>query len=100
MTKRILKHHLALTGGEAQPLALRQGARVVHVGNQHERVTLWFEADDDAETEGRLFYVVGTGHDIPSNCDYRGTALLLGGQFVWHVYEARPAQAELVPELR
>ena len=96
MAKRILKHHLALTGGQAQPLALRQGARVVHVGNQHEHVTLWFEADDDAPAEHRLFYVVGTGHDVPSNSEHRGTALMLGGQFVWHVYEVRPAPAEVL----
>ncbi len=101
MSSRILKYHLDVTR-EAQPIVMKAGARVVAVDNQHEHVTLWAETDDEAEPATLIFYVVGTGWDVPSNCDHRGTAILLGGQYVWHVYEARPAPvlAELVPEFR
>lgn len=37
----------------------------------------------------RSFLIVGTGHRIPENTRYWGTAIAPGGHLVWHLLERR-----------
>lgn len=72
-------------------LRMPDGAKIVHVGHQPERmlehqVALWAECDTDAEEIERAFVVVGTGNPLRSGVEHVGSAL--AGSFVWHVYEA------------
>lgn len=66
-------------------LEIPHKARLVHVGNQNNRVCLWFEVDPSAAKIQRFFTIVGTGHPILPAYQYRGTTQI--GPFVWHVYE-------------
>lgn len=60
---------------------------IVHAGRQHHsyQVEVWVEVELDEPTLPRAFQCYGTGHLIPGDVDYVGTAI--DGQFVWHVYE-------------
>lgn len=69
-----------------------KGSVIRHVGEQHGRITLWFETDldlmdrkDDAALETRRFAVRGTGHPIPNGAVHLGTVPM--SSFVWHVFE-------------
>lgn len=46
---------------------------------------IWAEVQTDAPKVRRRFRIFGTGHPIPDDFVYRGTALDV--PFVWHVYE-------------
>lgn len=88
--KRIYKYDLALT--ERQGLVLPKGAKIVHVANQREVITIWAEVDPDyRETDRHGITIVGTGHAAPEPDEdgtpiHIGTVLMAGGDFVWHVY--------------
>jgi hypothetical protein len=98
--KRVLKFPLEVADG-AQRVMMPAGAKVVHVGNQYERPTMWAEADMsespaldgpaeavDASVNTRMFFVIGTGQTILyPNAEYLGTVITRGGDLVWHVYE-------------
>jgi hypothetical protein len=47
---------------------------------------------ENADPSGlsRSFIVVGTGHPIPTDARYWGTAIAPGGQLVWHLLELWP----------
>lgn len=57
----------------------------VKVGMQGTVLTLWCLVDVSAPTTARIFHVAGTGHELPENLAYVGTAF--DRQFVWHVFE-------------
>lgn len=64
------------------------GAKPLHVGEQFGSLVLWALCDDQADQEPRLFEIVGTGHPLPDYpLDFIGTALLMGGTLVLHVFE-------------
>lgn len=66
-------------------IALPEGAKVVHVGAQEDRITLWYE-HNAAPYVPRKFYIHGTGHHIPDDGrQHRGTVMM--HPFVWHIYE-------------
>lgn len=68
------------------PLASHDGpGPVVHVAMQHERPTVWIEADPSLDSVPRTFVIVGTGQTIPPQGRHCGT--FFDGPFVWHVYE-------------
>lgn len=69
-------------------IELPRGSKVVHVGYQHGKTTLWVEVNltDHVEKEKRRFQIHGTGHPIMDPLGkYVGTTF--EGPFVWHVYE-------------
>jgi hypothetical protein len=35
----------------------------------------------------RWFRVYGTGHPVPGDATYRGSVIVNGGMFVWHLFE-------------
>jgi hypothetical protein len=67
--------------------------KILHVGYQEpagwldaERVTFWFEHEDEREFDMvRKFKVVGTGHPVPSGMEYVGTVKSTRG-LVWHLF--------------
>jgi len=68
------------------------GAKIVKVGIQNDRTTVWAEVYPKNNTEKRNFKVYGTGHEIPEESVYVGT--FFHEIFVWHLYEE-----PLLPEL-
>lgn len=88
----IWKYELGLQ--DHQTLQLPEGAQLLHVGNQHGALCLWALVDPDAKVIDRRIYVVGTGHKLPTACKlarYIGTAMMLGGTLVWHVFDGDAA---------
>ncbi|MGD9850139.1 MAG: hypothetical protein AB7T38_02610 [Nitrospirales bacterium] len=62
----------------------------LHVQQGHPR--MWFLVDPEKPRDGRIFSVVGTGHDFPyAGDDFRflGTFLVGDGVLVFHVFERR-----------
>jgi len=82
--KTIHKHHLPTRKTDVES---HQGARVLHVAEQHDLVTVWTEVDTSRPIVGRRFYIVPTGGRPPASATYAGTALLHDGAFVFHVYD-------------
>lgn len=65
-------------------LGIPDGARILHVDDQHGIPTLWMLVNPDTPTVTRQFIVTGTGHLVPPST-YIGTAV--GPIFVWHIWE-------------
>lgn len=72
-----------------------RGAKLRHVGNQNEILTLWAQVDTEAPLVTRLLPVHGTGHQIhtlnrgdgPELPRYVGSALMYNGMLVLHVFD-------------
>ena len=60
-------------------------AKFLHVANQRERITAWAEVNTLERECLRTVHVVGTGHGVPPG-EYVGSAVMAGGDFVFHVY--------------
>ncbi len=90
MMKTIHKQHLDLA--DRQELVLPVDARILHLGWQHDQITIWYLCNvylSDATTLGetRTFVVHGTGMAFEdSGLKYIGTAFSDRG-FVWHIFE-------------
>jgi hypothetical protein len=63
-----------------------EGARIVHVANQREQITVWAEVNTLERECMATLHVVGTGHEVPPGFDHQGTAVMAGGDYVFHVY--------------
>jgi hypothetical protein len=63
-----------------------EGARFLHVANQHEQICVWAEVNTLERECVRTLFIVGTGHEVPKGADYIGSALVDGGSFVFHIY--------------
>lgn len=87
MSRRVFKY--ALVVGD-QVLDLPRGAVIRMVDHQGGNLCLWAEVDPDAEIEGRIFRVYGTGHEIADDLEYVGSSQ--DTLFVWHVYERTTEQ--------
>lgn len=71
-----------------QRITVPKGAKFLCIREQHEQVCLWFECDSDAPKDVRRIGIAGTGHEVPTpDGKYLGTAFLMEGQLVLHVYE-------------
>jgi hypothetical protein len=68
--------------------AMPEGAKVLSVGNQHQRLCLWVEVDDQGKPESRAFCVRGTGHPLTGDeGEFIGSVIFMDGALVFHVYE-------------
>lgn len=85
--KTIHKYTLLIT--DELQIWLPQGAELLDVQNQNERLCLWVLAEPDAEKECRHFRIVGTGNPIPDahKLTFVGTVQMKNGALVWHVFE-------------
>lgn len=91
--RMIYKYNLEVRNGP-QRIRLPEGSKILHVDNQFEQIALWIEVDLNNVSVDRLFFVLGTGDNISADLDayygkdvHIGTVILMGGTFVWHVYE-------------
>lgn len=87
MNKQIWKFPLELR--EEQEIEMPENANIIHVAEQHNRICLWAEIDPKNIKLKRIFYVVGTGWNIPnlSMVLYLGSVVMTPGAYVWHVYQ-------------
>jgi hypothetical protein len=87
MTTRSVVYKYTLGPGE-QVFRLPVGAQPVHVREQHGAVVVWAVVDPDVEgVEQHRFLVTATGESFErGQAQYLGTAHLLSGQLVFHVF--------------
>lgn len=96
MARHMLRHRVTVNG---HPHTFKLGHSPVHVeasrlGVSHQAphaVDFWAEdeSDDHGELDTRItrtFQVFGTGHPLPEDARWRGTARADDG-LVWHLYE-------------
>lgn len=90
---QVWKYELAVT--DRQELEVPKGARFLHVDTQRGTPCLWAIVDPQAEKEPRYIRIAGTGHDVTKEecMEYLGTFMIVGGNFVGHVFEADPVFA-------
>jgi hypothetical protein len=67
-----------------------EGAAVIHVAVQRDEPCMWVLVDPSRPPETRTFYVHGTGHPIPAGRAHRGSFLMVGDDFVGHLFEDGP----------
>lgn len=84
-------HKFNLSIGETV-IDLPLSAKPVHVCEQYGQLQLWVETIPGEPTFERHYRVFGTGHPIDDfqglEITHVGTALMEGGSFVAHVYQA------------
>lgn len=77
-----------LLAADLQRIEMPAGAQILHVAEQHGELCMWALVDPDEPPVAHRFTVIGTGHIAPSRpAAYVGSALMLGGSLVWHVFE-------------
>lgn len=72
-----------------QEVEMPEGARIVTVQVQKGTLNLWAIVDPSAPLKKRHIKVVGTGHSQSSlsSLSYIGTAQMMEGTLIWHVFE-------------
>lgn len=78
--------HKYVLHGTQQTVSTYEGARFLHVANQREQITVWAEVNTLERECMATLHVVGTGQPIPPGVTFVGSALMAGGDFVFHVY--------------
>lgn len=81
--------HKYVLGVATNRVPTYERARFIHAANQRERITVWAEVNTLERECVRVLRVVGTGHEVPGDADFVGSALMAGGDFVFHVYADR-----------
>jgi hypothetical protein len=72
-------------------IRMQRGAQLLHVAPQGSELCVWALVDPQAQTEDVTLRILGTGHpatDKPGR--YIGTAHMMGGALVWHVFQVSP----------
>lgn len=68
---------------------IRLTGPILHVATRQEaRVEFWHLHDDSAPVTRHELQAFGTGHELPGDAAYVGTALDTDG-FVWHLMERK-----------
>ena len=89
--KRIFKYALETT--DSQIVNMPKGAKILCIQVQYEKPCIWALVDPEKESEPRIFEIFGTGNPVPDrDRRYIGTYQLMGGQLVFHCFEAGIAQ--------
>lgn len=84
MTRTIWK--IALSPIDKQEVQIPDGAQLLCAREQHDTICIWFACDPRAPTVPRRIAIVGTGHPAPLQGQYLGTAHMLGGRAVFHIF--------------
>ena len=85
--KTIFKYPLEIT--DRQILSIPEGAEILCVQNQNNKVYLWAMIEMSNPNNIRKLRIIGTGHDIENEkLNYIGTIQQMEGQLVWHIFEA------------
>lgn len=66
------------------------GAQILTVAAQHDNLYLWALVDPEAQTGEVQLRVLGTGHQCTNPGRYIGTAHMMDGLLVWHVFQISP----------
>jgi hypothetical protein len=82
---------------DEQKVKMQQGSRIVKVGEQQGKLTLWYVCDPEAEMVEETFYVVATGQQMPDTFPGAYVDSVQVGDFkvdtppqmVWHVFFKR-----------
>jgi hypothetical protein len=89
----IVIHKKELLGNDRQAILLPEGAKIIHVGNQHENVCLWYQWNTllmGVLTNFRHdIYLINTGDPIEPGLHYLGTVSLFSGELIKHVFEVK-----------
>lgn len=95
---KVFKYPLEVT--DRQHITMPIGAEILSVQAQNGNLCLWAKVDPAAQSEVRTFHVSGTGHDLPNDAGkYVGTAQMLGGALVWHVFDAGSLHKQQTTEI-
>jgi hypothetical protein len=88
--KTIYKYPLATT--DFQVIDLPEGAQILSVNIQYEKICLWAIIDTEKPVAGRRIRIIGTGNDAGDveMGQHIGSVLAYGGTFVWHVFDVGP----------
>jgi hypothetical protein len=86
MSRVVFKYPLPALG-VVQEITMDAEAKLLHIAEQGGTICMWAEVTMPRATAVRRFIVVGTGHPFDFSGTYVGTVLVMGGAFVWHVYE-------------
>lgn len=86
--KTIWKFTLDIT--DLQDVAMPEGAEILTVQTQRNKICIWAVVDPEARIICRRFRIAGTGHAIDGRNGYIGTTMTDGSDFVWHVFEVTP----------
>lgn len=71
-----------------QFVKMRTNARILTVAMQGETPCIWFLCDPARDPEERIIRIAGTGHPIDPAWTYISSFQMLGGQLVFHAFEA------------
>ncbi len=85
---KVFKYEVAVS--DYPELEMRIGAYILSFQVQHDCLCIWAIVNPDEGDETRRFRLVGTGHEIEeseSQLKYIGTAQLLDGAVVFHLFE-------------
>lgn len=86
----IFKYQLQLEVGVEQTFEMPRHATIISLQNQRENICIWALVNSSNQPEERTFVIVGTGHPIHfSTAAFKhvDTVQMLGGDFVWHIFE-------------
>lgn len=73
---------------DVQKIMVPEGAEMLCAREQHEHICVWYRCDPTAPLTARALAVVGTGNPAPDVVGrYLGSAVLQGGDLVFHVFE-------------
>lgn len=84
MNKTIWK--IALRGADVQTIDVPVGAEFLCAREQRDDICVWFRCDPSQPVEQRKVAIVGTGNPAPADGRYIGTASLLNGSLIFHVF--------------
>ena len=83
--KTVYKYELEIT--DRQDIHLPKGAQFLSAQMQNGKLCVWALVESTREHVHRIFHVLGTGHPMRTdNLVYIGTAQMIGGGLVWHVF--------------
>lgn len=76
---------------DTQVVKMPAGAEILCAREQHEQICIWFRCDPTAPESNRDIAIVGTGQTAPAGWEsrYLGSAALMGGNMMFHVFERR-----------
>ena len=87
--RTVWKYDLDISG-PLNELAMPKNGIIRFLDMQYGLPKLWVEVYTEDEKAFRLFEWVGTGHAVPINGKYIGTAVVYNGNLVLHLYEILP----------
>lgn len=86
-----------LVRSSSQIVVVPGKAEILHVGLQHDRLTMWARCRPGAEPTSRWITIVGTGHPSPAPAEAAYIGTVMEGSSVWHLFDGGPSGG-LAPE--